>query len=72
MVPGASSTPGIMISMARFDNVDYDSATQLVKVGAGCLWDQVYAQMYQYRRKVVGGAASQGVSAPASLAHAER
>lgn len=72
MVPGASSTPGIMISMARFDNVDYDSATQLVKVGAGCLWDQVYAQMYQYRRNVVGGAASQGVSALASLAHAER
>ncbi|KAI0634379.1 hypothetical protein C8Q77DRAFT_1072982 [Trametes polyzona] len=61
MVPGSSSTTGILISMARLDTIEYDPSTQLVKVGAGCLWDAVYAKMYPYRRNVIGGSASQGV-----------
>ncbi|EMD34615.1 hypothetical protein CERSUDRAFT_116778 [Gelatoporia subvermispora B] len=61
MVPRASSTTGILISMARFDTVEYNSKTTLIKVGSGCLWDQVYSQIYKYKRNVIGGAASQGV-----------
>ena len=61
MAPGYSSTTGIHISMSRFQSVTYSEKTQLVSVGAGCLWDQVYTELAPLGRNVVGGAASQGV-----------
>lgn len=61
MVPLFSSTKGIQIALSRMDKVKYDAASQTVKIGAGCLWDQVYQQMAKYKRNVVGGASGQGV-----------
>ena len=61
MVPDHSSTEGIQISMAKFDQVEYDKSSKTVTVGAGCLWDEVYSAMTPYKRNVVGGAAAQGV-----------
>jgi hypothetical protein len=43
MNPGFSSTPGVHISLARFKSVHYNAAQQLVTIGAGQTWDQVYA-----------------------------
>jgi len=61
MIPKASSTTGIQISMTRFADVNYDPKTTYIEVGAGCLWDQVYSQLVPYKRNVIGGASSQGV-----------
>lgn len=61
MVPNFSSTTGIQIAMTQFTKVTYDETTQTVDVGAGCLWDQVYAKVAQYKRGVIGGSATQGV-----------
>ncbi|KAH9924781.1 uncharacterized protein B0H18DRAFT_1104924 [Fomitopsis serialis] len=61
MNPGFSSTTGVQISMARFDQVRFDSSSNTLAVGAGCLWDEVYRKVSDYGRNVVGGAASEGV-----------
>ncbi|KAF9465826.1 hypothetical protein BDZ94DRAFT_1253281 [Collybia nuda] len=61
MAPTVSSTTGIQISMSRFSKVLYDSKTQLVEIGAGCLWDQVYSKLAPSGRNVIGGASSDGV-----------
>ena len=61
MAPTFSSTTGIQISMARFSQVLYDEQKELVKVDAGCLWDQVYSKLAPYNRNVIGGASSEGV-----------
>ena len=61
--PHLSSTTGIQIYMVRFDEVDYDSQTQTVDVGAGCLWDGVYIYLKQFNRTVVGGSMTEGVGA---------
>ena len=55
MNPGFSSTPGIQISMSRFSEIKYDVATQTVSVGAGCIWDDVYAALEPYDVVAVGG-----------------
>ncbi|KAJ7057508.1 FAD dependent oxidoreductase [Mycena amicta] len=39
--PGFSSTPGVHISMTRFSDVVYDSASGTVRIGAGLIWDDV-------------------------------
>ncbi|EGN97867.1 hypothetical protein SERLA73DRAFT_160903 [Serpula lacrymans var. lacrymans S7.3] len=59
--PRLSSTSGIQIYMARFDLIQYNSATDTVDIGAGCLWDQVYKELLPYKRSVVGGSTSEGV-----------
>ncbi|KAK7446016.1 hypothetical protein VKT23_014639 [Stygiomarasmius scandens] len=61
MQPGFSSTKGIHISMACFDKIQYDRKSTIVKVGAGCLWDQVYWKMAPYKRNIIGGASRDGV-----------
>lgn len=55
MNPGASSTPGVHISMARFAEIDYNADTKIAVVGAGCIWDDVYAALEEIGRTVVGG-----------------
>ena len=47
--------------MAKFDQVEYNSSTETVDVGAGCLWDHVYIELEKYERCVVGGARMGGV-----------
>jgi len=44
--------------MYRFNNVTYDNTTQTVVVGAGLIWDDVYAALEPYGVNVVGGRVS--------------
>ncbi|PPR05983.1 hypothetical protein CVT24_004620 [Panaeolus cyanescens] len=52
---GFSSTTGVHISMYRFSEVEYDPERQTAKIGAGLLWDDVYAKLEPYNVNVVGG-----------------
>ncbi|KZV80379.1 FAD-binding domain-containing protein [Exidia glandulosa HHB12029] len=61
MAPGMSSTTGIHISMGRFVKVEYDTKSEQVTIGAGCLWDRVYSALAATGRNVIGGAANDGV-----------
>ena len=61
MAPTYSSTTGILISMTRFAKVRYHKDTQLLDIGSGCLWDQVYSALAPTRRNIVGGASADGV-----------
>ncbi|GLB42526.1 putative oxygen-dependent FAD-linked oxidoreductase family protein [Lyophyllum shimeji] len=53
--PGFSSTPGVLIAMSRFSEVTYDAASQTAVVGAGLIWDDVYAALAPHNVNVVGG-----------------
>ncbi|KAF9038019.1 FAD-binding domain-containing protein [Panaeolus papilionaceus] len=53
--PGWSSTTGVHISLYRFSQVNYNAATQTAEVGAGLIWDDVYAALEPYNVNVVGG-----------------
>lgn len=55
MFPGCSSTMGVQIAMTQFSGVKYDADTETVEVGAGLVWDDVYAALEPYNRSVVGG-----------------
>ncbi|KAF9031934.1 hypothetical protein BJ165DRAFT_1535283 [Panaeolus papilionaceus] len=52
---GFSSTKGVHISMYRFSEVNYMEDSQTVEIGAGLLWDDVYAQLERHNVNVVGG-----------------
>lgn len=41
--------------MARFDGVAYDAAAGTTTIGAGLIWDDVYAALEPYGVNVVGG-----------------
>ncbi|KAI0340261.1 FAD-binding domain-containing protein [Trametopsis cervina] len=56
--PGFSSTPGVHIAMYRFSEVNYVPLTQTVEVGAGLIWDDVYAALEPHDVNVVGGRVS--------------
>ncbi|KAF8997820.1 hypothetical protein BDQ17DRAFT_1362650 [Cyathus striatus] len=58
--PGFSSTTGIQISLTRLNNIEYIPSTQHLKVGAGCLFDEVYRALPP-DRNIVGGSTTQGV-----------
>ncbi|KAF8959330.1 hypothetical protein BDZ97DRAFT_2043879 [Flammula alnicola] len=53
--PGFSSTTGVHISMYRFSTVTYNSADQTADIGAGLIWDDVYAALEPLNVNVVGG-----------------
>lgn len=53
--PGFSSTTGVQVAMARFSGVTYNSGSQTVDIGAGLIWDDVYAALEPYEVNVVGG-----------------
>ncbi|THH28908.1 hypothetical protein EUX98_g5290 [Antrodiella citrinella] len=55
MNPNFSSTPGVQITMTRFNEVKYDAATKTADVGAGLTWDSVYAALDPLGVNVVGG-----------------
>jgi len=44
--------------MVRFSEVTYDAKSQSVQVGAGLVWDDVYAALEPYGVNVVGGRVS--------------
>ncbi|KIJ54877.1 hypothetical protein M422DRAFT_153464, partial [Sphaerobolus stellatus SS14] len=52
---GFSSTPGVLISTARFNEIDYSPASSTVRVGSGNLWDDVYNKLIPLGATVVGG-----------------
>ncbi|KAF8344646.1 FAD dependent oxidoreductase [Amanita rubescens] len=52
---GFSSTPGIQISMTRFNEVIYDSSTEMVKIGPGLRFEDVYDALAPYNRSITGG-----------------
>ncbi|KAG6815177.1 hypothetical protein H0H87_004397 [Tephrocybe sp. NHM501043] len=56
--PGFSSTTGVHISMERFSEVTYDATSQTAVVGAGLVWDDVYAALAPHNVNVVGGRVS--------------
>ncbi|KAL0061255.1 hypothetical protein AAF712_011913 [Marasmius tenuissimus] len=53
--PGFSSTTGVHIAMSRFSEVTYDATSQTAVVGAGLVWDDVYAALAPHNVNVVGG-----------------
>lgn len=61
MVPGFSSTTGIQIAMSQFNKTSYNKNEETLDIGAGCLWDEVYRAADEERRRIVGGATSEGV-----------
>ncbi|KAF8559956.1 FAD-binding domain-containing protein [Imleria badia] len=56
--PGFSSTSGVQIAMFRFADVTYDAAAQTATIGAGMIWDDVYAALEPYDVNVAGGRVS--------------
>lgn len=58
MNPNFSSTPGVQIAMTRFSDVKYDADAQTAAVGAGLIWDDVYAALEPFNVSVVGGRVS--------------
>ncbi|KAG0695061.1 hypothetical protein DFH29DRAFT_814582 [Suillus ampliporus] len=56
--PGFSSTTGVQIAMSRFSDVTYDAPSQTTTIGAGLIWDDVYAALEPYGVNVVGGRVS--------------
>ncbi|KAI6127318.1 FAD dependent oxidoreductase [Pisolithus sp. B1] len=58
MNPGFSSTTGIQIAMSSFSEIVYDPELQAVSVGAGTIWDDVYAALEPHGVTVVGGRVS--------------
>ncbi|KIJ65821.1 hypothetical protein HYDPIDRAFT_109865 [Hydnomerulius pinastri MD-312] len=70
--PGFSSTTGIQISMCRFNKIEVkkdtsdflterDAKHSLVRVGAGCLFDEVYRAVVPHGLNIVGGSSIGGV-----------
>ena len=41
--------------MSRFSEVSYDPGAQTVRIGAGLIWDDVYAALEPHGVNVVGG-----------------
>ena len=55
MNPAFSSTTGVQIAMSRFNDVTFHPETRTATVGAGLVWDDVYAALEPYHVSVVGG-----------------
>jgi hypothetical protein len=57
MIPGFSSTPGVQISMSRFNTTVYNKQAGTAVIGLGQYWDDVYAVLEPYNVTVLGGRA---------------
>jgi FAD/FMN-containing dehydrogenase len=53
--PGFSSTSGVQIAMARFNQVIIDETASTVEIGAGLVWDDVYRALDGTGLNVAGG-----------------
>jgi FAD/FMN-containing dehydrogenase len=45
----------VQVSLARFARVAYDAARETARIGAGQVWNGVYAALAPLNRTVVGG-----------------
>ncbi|THH33054.1 hypothetical protein EUX98_g1104 [Antrodiella citrinella] len=52
--PGFSSTPGVQIAMTRFNAITYNADEHIAELGAGLVWDEVYATLNPLGVNVVG------------------
>ncbi|KAI5824942.1 FAD-binding domain-containing protein [Schizophyllum commune Tattone D] len=52
---GFSSTTGVQIAMTRFSEITYNEESETAVVGAGLVWDDVYAALDPLGRGAVGG-----------------
>ncbi|KAH9060550.1 FAD-binding domain-containing protein [Lactarius vividus] len=53
--PGFSSTKGVQIALARFNETKVDHKSGTVEVGPGLTWDQVYTALNSTGVNVIGG-----------------
>jgi FAD/FMN-containing dehydrogenase len=53
--PGFSSTPGVQISMTRFNEIVIRKDNKTVEIGAGLTWTDVYTYLIPKGFNVVGG-----------------
>jgi UDP-N-acetylenolpyruvoylglucosamine reductase len=53
--PEFSSTPGVHISLIRFNNIDIHEDLETVEIGAGLTWTDVYTYLVPKGINVVGG-----------------
>ncbi|KAI9441216.1 FAD-binding domain-containing protein [Lactarius indigo] len=53
--PGFSSTEGVQIALARFNDTKVNSEDGTVEIGPGLTWDQVYTALNSTGVNVVGG-----------------
>lgn len=49
---------GVLIDLSGFNDVVYDEAGQVARVGSGLTWGQVYSQLDPFGVTVVGGRVS--------------
>ena len=54
MNPGFSSTPGVQITLTRFNEVNYDASTETVEFGSGLVFNDVYNALAPFNRSVTG------------------
>ena len=45
---------GVLIDMSEFNQIDYDAANNVVLIGAGMKWADVYDSLDRYKVTVVG------------------
>ena len=53
--PKFSSTIGVQIALTRFNETNVNVTSGTVEVGAGLIWDQVYAALESTGVNVIGG-----------------
>ena len=51
----ASTNDGVLIAMHKMTTVEYDAATETVRLGMGNTWGDVYQALIPHERIVVGG-----------------
>ncbi|KAH9058183.1 hypothetical protein EDB87DRAFT_941807 [Lactarius vividus] len=56
-----SSTPGIQISMSRFNKITFNDDKTELTVGAGCVFDEIYKVIRPENYNIVGGGGSVGI-----------
>ncbi|KAH8995907.1 hypothetical protein EDB92DRAFT_1814381 [Lactarius akahatsu] len=59
--PGFSSTPGIQISLLRFNKISFNDNKTELTVGAGCAFDEIYKVIRPENYNIVGGGGSVGI-----------
>ncbi|KAI1366793.1 hypothetical protein F5Y08DRAFT_119098 [Xylaria arbuscula] len=51
------SSSGVAIDLSLFDEVSFNAEEKTVRIGTGCLWKNVYAELQKHDRGVAGGRA---------------
>ncbi|KAF8552573.1 FAD-binding domain-containing protein [Imleria badia] len=59
--PGFSSTEGIQLHLVRLNKITVDAKNKLVRVGAGCLFEELYRALAPHNLNIVGGSGLAGV-----------